>query len=235
MKWNVRDLADMFDVSENTIARWVRAEGFPANNVCGEPRFNVLDVLEWTSARQSPVGERFIRSLEAALGETHSLAEALERGGIVQRVTGADNSAVLHEAIAELVLPDALDRTALAQAMLARKHLGLCLLADGVAGPCPSAPLVVPGAKPALTLYFLQKPLRLDQPRAPPVEAMFLLVSPTVGCHLSLVARLAAAVQDPDFRDLVKRRHAHDHIFRAAHRLQPAASSTLFEHAARSD
>ena len=54
---------------------------------------------------------------------------------------------------------------------------------------------------------------------------MFVFVCPTVGCHLSLFARLELALQDLEFRDLVKRRHAHEHIFRAAHRLQSVASS----------
>jgi hypothetical protein len=64
-----------------------------------------------------------------------------------------------------------------------------------------------------------------------------LLVAPTVGCHLSLLARLGAALHDLEFRDLVKRRHSHDHIFRAAHRLQnfqvnPADVAVSYPHRA---
>jgi nitrogen PTS system EIIA component len=251
MRWTVRDVADMFQVSENIIARWVRNEGLPANNVCGELRFNVMSVLEWVSVHDKPISDRFVQALEGVTGQTSNLADALERGGIVQRVVGPDKPALAREIVAELTLPERADRQAFESILLSRKDLGLSPIGDGVALPRPDSPLIVPHAQPAVTLYFLQatlpldngktlptdgdKRLPLDKPNGRGIDTLFLFVCPTVGCHLSLLARLEAALQDLEFRDLVKRRHAHDHIFRAAHRLQPVASSSIYEPVLRSD
>ncbi len=230
MHLSVHDVAVMFQVSENTVTRWLRNEGLPGNNVGGEFRFNIAQVLQWVAARGVPNNAGLVRALEENQHEPPNLAEALYAGGILQRVAGPDKRSAIHEILQALVLPADADRGQLQSILMARENLGLCLLGDGVGIPSPSFPLIMPRSKPAMTLCFLQKPLTCDGSQARTLDTIFLLVSPTMHSHLSLVARLAAALQDLEFRDLIKRRHSHDHIFRAAHRLQnlyPTTSRAL--------
>lgn len=233
MRLSVRDVSEMFRVPESRVTDWVRSEGLPANNVGGEFRFNVMQVLEWASTREVIGSEGFVQVLDEDGLDSPSLAEALEAGGILPRVAGADKTAAVRDIVDALVLPAGFERETLVALLLSRHNLGCSLVGDGIAIPHPRFPLILPVARPAMTLCFLQTPLALTAERGSrrTIDTLFVLVSPTVFGHLSLLARLGAALHDLEFRDLIKRRHAHDHIFRAAHRLQnfglPAENETV--------
>ncbi len=219
MRLSVRDVAEMFQVSENTVARWVRNDALPASNAGGEFRFNVMQVLEWATLHDVTISEGFVQVLDGDAQSVPSLADALEAGGILHRVSGPDKAAAAQEIVEALVLPSTFDRESLLAMLLGRENLGCSLVGDGIAIPHPRFPLILPLARPAMTLCFLQTPLVASQAPKRMIDTLFLLVAPTVSCHLSLLARLEAALHDLEFRDLIKRRHSHDHIFRAAHRL----------------
>jgi nitrogen PTS system EIIA component len=220
MRLSVREVAEMFRVSENTVARWVRSDSLPANSVGGEFRFSVMQVLEWATLHDVTISEGFVHVLDGDAPAVPNLAEALEAGGILHRVSGPDKAAIAKEIVEALVLPPGFDRESLRTMLLARDNLGCSPIGDGIAIPHPRFPLILPLERPAMTLCFLQNPLSSSESPTRTIDTLFLLVSPTVSCHLSLLARLGAALHDLEFRDLIKRRHSHDHIFRAAHRLQ---------------
>lgn len=222
MRLSVRDVAEVFGVPESTVTGWVRNDGLPANRVAGEFRFHEMQLLEWASAREAIISDGLVRSLDDHGAASPSLAEALETGGILPRVAAPDKLSAVREIVKALVLPARFERQALETLLLSRPTLGCSLVGDGIAIPHPRFPLVLPQARPAMTLCCLQAPWTVPSERGPrqTIDTLFLLVSPTVYCHLSLVARLGAALHDLEFRDLVKRRRAHAHILRAAHRLQ---------------
>ena len=219
MQLNVRDVASILRVPENAIYRWVRSENLPASNVCGEYRFNPAELVEWASVRDLDISPEFLQNADVRSQDTPNLAAALRSGGILPRVSGQDKAAAVEEIVQALLLPDGFDRTLLVEALLAREAVGCTEVGDGIAIPHPRYPLILPVAQPALTLCFLQPPLVLTGREGTGVEMLFLLVSPTMRAHVCLVARLASALHDVEFRELIKRRGSHDHIFRAAERL----------------
>jgi PTS system nitrogen regulatory IIA component len=56
-----------------------------------------------------------------------------------------------------------------------------------------------------------------------PVHTLFLLATPTVNAHLMILARLAAALHDADFKSAVLRRAPAEEILAHARRLDAAA------------
>lgn len=47
MQLTMRDVGEMFKVSEGTVTRWIRQQGLPAQRVAGQFRFNRVEVLDW--------------------------------------------------------------------------------------------------------------------------------------------------------------------------------------------
>lgn len=224
MRLSVRDVAEILGVPENTVTGWVRNDALPADSVGGEFRFNAMQLLEWASTRDVVVSDALIQLLDEDGAASPSLAQALQVGGILPRVAGQDKISALSEIVDALVLPATFDREALTTLLLSRPNLGCSLTSDGIAIPHPRYPIILPLSRPTMTLSLLQTPLPVAAERGPrrTIDALFLLVSPTVCCHLSLVARLAAALGDQEFRDLIKRRSAPDHVFRSVQRLEGA-------------
>lgn len=223
MNLSVRDIAEISGVSEDQVTRWIRRDRLPAMVVGGEIQCHLVELLEWSTKRRVELAETpFRESLNHGWKQV-SLGAALQAGGILERTTDADAESIVAEVVAALNLPTEADRRLLRDVLLSREDLGLCPAGDGIGVPHPRFPVIVPRTQPALTLAYLRSPLRIADGDAE-IDKLFVLVSPTVHIHLYLVAQLAGAIRNVEFREQVLRRGAPDHVFRAAHRLNQVAS-----------
>lgn len=125
MKLTMRDMGEMFKVSEGTLVRWIRQRRLPAQRVAGQFRFNRVEVLEWAvdnriKMETSPVDQYCPPWM--------GLADALEAGGIHYKVHGEDRETALGAVVARLSLPEDFDRQTLLRLFLAREALGTTAL-----------------------------------------------------------------------------------------------------------
>jgi PTS system nitrogen regulatory IIA component len=216
MQLMVRDVARLFKVSEKTIYRWVTQGGLPAYRVNKQYRFNRAELLEWATAKKINVAPELIQEPESSQIPLPSLADALSSGGIFYRVEGHDKDSVMRNVVRLLRLPEAVDRDFLLHILLAREALGSTGVGDGIAIPHVRNPIVLNVEKPAVTLTFLEKPVEYGSLDRQPVGVLFMLVSPTVRAHLHLLSRLAFALKNPSFKDVVMRQGSRDEILHAA-------------------
>jgi PTS system nitrogen regulatory IIA component len=113
-------------------------------------------------------------------------------------------------------LPGRADKALLLQVLLARESLASTGIGDGVAIPHARSPIVLRVARPAITLCFLEHPVDFDAIDGKPVFCLFTLVTPTVKSHLHLLSRIAFALRDPSFKDVISRRAPAAEILQAA-------------------
>ncbi len=106
--------------------------------------------------------------------------------------------------------------------MLAREAAGSTAVGDGIAIPHVRAPIVQNGVQPVIALCTLSQPIDFGARDGKPVHVVFLLATPTVNAHLQLLARLAAALHDRDFKSAVLRRAPADEILAHARRVETA-------------
>ena len=118
MKLKVKDAAELLQVSEKTIYRWISQEKLPMHQVSGQYRFNRAELLEWATVKRIPVSPKMMEEPEDAF--IPSLEEALRSGGVYYRIEGNDKESVLRSVVDILSLPEGVDREFLFQ-VLARK------------------------------------------------------------------------------------------------------------------
>jgi PTS system nitrogen regulatory IIA component len=221
VRLSVSEAAVLLNAGEEHVYDWIEDGGLPAQRIRGEYRINRTELLEWATERAIPFASRAFADSVKESGIV-SVAEALTAGGVVYDVPSADAVAVVRQIVACLPLADEGDREALLQFLLARESFGLAVTGDAIAIPQVRTPVVLPVRKavagaPLLSLFFLGRPLMLsasDKNRV--VESIFFLVSPTVTSHLSVLARLAASLNDEAFRTAIKRRRSAVDIVQAA-------------------
>jgi PTS system nitrogen regulatory IIA component len=124
--------------------------------------------------------------------------------------------------VSALHLPDGVDRDFLFRVLLAREALGSTAVGDGVAIPHVRSPVVLHIARPAVHLSYLARPIDFGAPDGRPVHILFLALSPTVRVHLHVLARLAFALRDTGFKDVLLRKGTDEEILREARRLDDA-------------
>lgn len=191
MKLSVKDVAQLFKISEKTVYRWVQSDDLPHYRIGGQYRFSYSELLEWSAVRGREIQtDLFQGHEESGLGYSLSVAEALEAGGINYRIEGSDREQVLRQMVSLIRLPEDVNREIFLQFLLAREKLGSTAIGNGIAIPHVRNPMVFHSDKPLISLFFLEKPVDFGALDGKPVSKLFLIVSPNISFHLKLLSRL---------------------------------------------
>jgi nitrogen PTS system EIIA component len=205
MLLTLKNAAQLLQVSEDQVSRWVQAQGLPARTVQDRVQFDRIELLEWAWRNKQPI----CPSVGATDGDawTPILATALELGGIHYHLAGDDKASVYHALIEALPLPPTVDRDHLLQVLLARESLCPTGMGDGLAIPHPRNPVVLHVDQPVFAIGFPEKPIAdfgaIDNK---PVKTLLLIISPTVRVHLRILASLTATLHSPDVMHCLEQR-----------------------------
>lgn len=213
------DVAELMQLDEKTVVRWIRKEGLDAVELNGGYQINRVDLLEWATEHGIKVPLSLFVADDKAL-DFPTLTEALEAGGVFCGVPGDDKLSVLENLVANLSLPPQVDPEFLLQVLLAREALGTTAVGDGIAIPHVRNPILVNLPSPAITLSFLKQPVDFGALDGKPVEIVFMLISPTVRIHLHLLSKLAYALRDDTFRAALRLACDPARILAAARRVE---------------
>ena len=214
MQLTVKDVAQLLEVSENTVYRWLTDGDLPASKVNENYRVNSVELLEWAAAQGIELSPRFLRHFEPR--QAPEISAALETGGVHTGEAGDDKRAVL-EALARLPIPTGLDRRMVTDIILAREEAGTTAIGGGIAIPHVRMPIVVRAPHPAIALCFLEKPVDWHAPDGKPVDTLFVILSTSVRVHLYLLSKLAYILHDRNFRDALAKKGPAAELIAAAH------------------
>ncbi len=219
MQLTVKDAAELLAISEKTVYRWIEEGKLPGFRLSGQYRFNRAELLEWATANRLSVSPRIFEESAADTGPLPVLSDTLQAGGVFYRLSGTDKPSVLRSVVENLRLPEEVNREFLLQVLQAREDLEPTALGDGIAIPHVRNPVVHHLPRPVLTLSFLEAPVDFGALDRQPVHALFTLISPTVKAHLHLLARLAFALRDVEFKALIARQASRDDILASLRRI----------------
>jgi len=223
MELDLKSAAALMAVPEEMIYRWIHDLGMPGHRVNEQYRFNRAELLEWATAQGIRISPMLFSAPDASGLQPFTFSAALAAGGIHYDVPGADKREALEAAIGLMPLPEETDRDLLLDVILARESLGSTGIGDGIAIPHVRNPIVVSMSQPVVTLCFLATPVDFDAVDGKPVHTLFTIVSPQVKSHLNLLARLAFALRQPAFAEVIARRGSCEQVVAAA-RLADAGS-----------
>jgi nitrogen PTS system EIIA component len=216
MQLGVKEVAELLNVSEKTVYRWLKQGKLPAYKVNEQYRFNRAELLEWATAEKLQVSPQIFADPEGNSQPLPGLAEAIRSGGISYRVGGVDKTVVLRTVVELMRLPEEVDREFLVQVLLARESLGSTGIGDGIAIPHVRNPIVLHIPRPMITVCFLERPIDFGSLDGKPVHTLFTLVSPTIRAHLHLLSRLSFGMRESRFREAIVSRASRDEILEAA-------------------
>ena len=218
MQLMIRDLAKALQVNENQVYRWISEQQLPAEIINGQYFLNKTQVLEWATMRKIKIPSSFFQTGNGNGSAT--LEQALRAGGIYYNLAGTDKESALRSVVKVMPIPQEQDRDFILAVLLSRESLGSTGVGEGLAIPHPRYPMVLPVPHPFITLCFLAQPIPYSAADTQPVHTLFALVCPTVRMHLGLVAQVATALGDPEFRQTILNRTPAEQILQAASRFR---------------
>jgi PTS system nitrogen regulatory IIA component len=205
MDLTVKAAAQLLEVSEDVVFKWIKDRGLPAYRIKNQFRINRENAFEWATVNGIAISPRFLgATFKPPAAALPSLIESIGRGGIHYGIIGASIQAAMTSAVQALPLPATIKRPFLLQMLLAREAVGSTGIGEGIALPHPRNPIVLSVDKPLVSILFLDQPLDFNAIDHQPVTVFFLLISPTVRIHLHLLSRIAFAVQNSAVHTLLR-------------------------------
>jgi len=219
VRLTVRQAAQLLQVPEEVVHKWIRDKGLPAVLYNEQYWLNRVALAAWAQSNQV--------TLLPEPPPKHrqpfpTLAEALAQGGVHRGVAGKNKREVLRAVVSRLRLPEGADRDFIFQMLMAREDQGSTGLGDGIAIPHVRNPIVMHLERPAVTLCYLQEPIEFGALDGKPVSALFTMVNPTIRIHLHLFSRLAFALKSASFLARVKAKAPEEQILAEARSVEAA-------------
>jgi PTS system nitrogen regulatory IIA component len=203
MHLTIRQAASYLNVPEGTVRRWISTRGLPAHRVNERLHCNALELWEWAVEQGIAVSARLLEQARGAPEDVPPVSALLAAGGIHRDIDGATKAEVLRALVVALPLPAEVDREFLISVLEAREALGSTGIGDGIAIPHVRNPILLHVTHPFVALALLRRPVEFDAVDGQPVNALFLVVSPTVPTHLRILAHLGALLRDAKLRRLL--------------------------------
>lgn len=219
MDLKIKDVAELLNVSETTVRRWLKCGKIPAYQLNHQYRFSRNEIEDWMMKCKLKLnqgsffsfGEKQIyppveETSIAQKGGMHqfSLYRAMHRGGVLSDVLGRTKSQIIKNSMEIVAARLGLDPDMMTELLLDREALMSTALNNGIALPHPrDTVLKTPGSDVVITV-FPQKPIEYGALDGLAVHTLFILFSSSDKTHLQLLSKLAHLSSQQNILDFLQ-------------------------------
>jgi nitrogen PTS system EIIA component len=215
MDLKIKDVADLLNVSETTIRRWLQEGKIPAYRLNHQYRFDRTEIEAWVMKKKlGHTPEEFqiegvsqpvdISEEREQTGiRQYSLYRALHKGAVLRNVPGKTKDQVIRNAMQKIAGDLNLDADVMAELLLDRENLQPTGIGHGLAIPHTRDYLLHSGHD-VVAIAFPEKPLDFDALDGEPVHTLFFLFACEDKRHLHLLSKIAHISRLPETIALLK-------------------------------
>lgn len=208
MDLKIKDVAELLNVSEKTIRRWLADGKIPAYRLNSQYRFSRIEIENWVMScklskdEASPLGftealttqdissEESEECSEPKIGlQQFSLYRAIHKGGVL-RAAATSKQEIIGNTVKQSAKILGVDADILTELLLDREKLMPTALNHGVAVP-HTREFVFKGPHDVVIVVFPEKPIEYGALDGQPVHTLFFLFASGDKHHLHLLAKIA--------------------------------------------
>ncbi|MHB1686730.1 MAG: PTS sugar transporter subunit IIA [Ignavibacteriaceae bacterium] len=211
MELKIKDIVNLFQVSEKTVYRWIKDKKIPCYRINHQYRFNRTEINEWILSNKIELSSSLINLVASQNPET--LSKLIERGGIVP-IAGESVKDILRNAIEKIHSPGNLSKEDVLGALLSREELMPTAIGNGIAIPHPRNPIVTDVNNAGVSICYLSKPAEFGALDKQPVHTLFILLTASPRMHLDVLSKISYLCQDKTFLEMLKRQAQKEEILK---------------------
>lgn len=212
MDLKLKDVAELLNVSETTIRRWISDSKIPYYRLSHQFRFSRNEIENWVlSCKQGGDFSPFNKEegeeepAKERLGtQQFGLYRAIHKGGVYANVPGDTKEEVIRAAMKLIARDIGLDAEVITELLLDRERLMPTSLSNGVGVP-HTRDFLLQESYDVVALVFPQKPIQYGALDNLPVHTLFFLFACDDKRHLHLLAKLAHLSSKPENLDFMRR------------------------------
>lgn len=231
MELSFKDIVELFAVGEETVNGWIEKKHMPCIKANEQYRFNYIELLDWAIERKIRLTPEILALRDRGHRNPDGLYQALNAGNIYYDIQGTNPEEVLRSIVDILPLPPKLNKKSLWQMLIAREKMVSTAIGNGIAIPHVRNPVVLHVEHPSVTLCFLKKTADFKALDGKPVFILFILLSPSVKKHLTILSRLAFCLQNEKLQKYLHERAPREQILAEIKLLELKIISALDEDA----
>lgn len=198
MELEITSLARHLHLSLPTLERWIRQGRIPVHQSGDRCVFKKEALKRWAEKYDINFSLQDEETEHTGIPDDDTLYSAFKRGGLVSGLEGATVSEVLKNAAASVPGFSDSEKDLLFTKLMERETLTSTGIGKGVAIPHPRNPLH--GDKKAMIVTcFLKNGVDFKSLDGKPVTVMFVIISPSIKSHLSLLSQISYCLRDDDF------------------------------------
>lgn len=207
MDLKIKDVAELLNVSETTIRRWLAEGKIPAYRLNHQFRFSRTEIENWVLSCKmqkdddfNPFKEENLINLKSEKAknllskkigtQAFSLYRAVYKGSVINNVSGNTKEEVIRESVNQIAKNLSLDSDVLADLLLDRENLMPTALNHGIAVP-HTRDFLLPKSYDIVTVVYLNKPIDYGALDGEKVKTLFFLFACDDKRHLHLLAKIA--------------------------------------------
>jgi PTS system nitrogen regulatory IIA component len=196
MDLKLKDVAELLNVSETTIRRWITDSEIPYYRLNNQFRFSRSEIENWVLSRKqgggfSPFNKQDPEPIKERLG-THQfgLYRAIHKGGVYKDIPGATKEEVIRAAVKLIARDIRLDAEVITELLLDREKLMPTALSNGIAVP-HTRDFLLQESFDVVAVAFPKEPIEYGALDGQPVHTLFFLFACDDKRHLHLLAKIA--------------------------------------------
>ena len=196
MDLKIKDVADLLNISESTVRRWVSDGKIPSYYINHQFRFSRMEIEKWMMEHASspfsdqPKSEAAKKATTKSGPKQYSLYRAIHNGDVFHDIAGDTKEEIIRNTMKVLAKKLNLDAEVITDLLLDRERLMPTALNNGVGVPHTRESLTHIH-KDIVAIVFPKKSIAYGALDNLPVHAMFFLFACEDKRHLHLLAKIA--------------------------------------------
>lgn len=226
MDLKIKDVADLLNVSETTIRRWLVDDKIPAYRINHQYRFNRLEIEDWVMSQKLSKGshtsthsshpdnsEASQETPSQASGgsKQFSLYRAIHKGGVLYDIPGTTKEEVIRTTMKQLAIELNLDAEVISDLLMDREKLQPTALNNGIAIP-HTRDFLLNAHYDVLAVVFPEHPIEYGALDNKPVQILFFLFASDDKRHLHLLAKTAHLSSQPETLQFLQSKPSKDKL-----------------------
>lgn len=216
MDLKIKDVAELLNVSEITVRKWVEDNQIPTYKISGQYRFSRPEIETWVmnhKLTQDGGVSPFSIQVKPKLSETDhkptpgsqkfSLFRALHKGQVLSHIPGSEKEEVIRTSTK--LLTQNIDHEMLADMLIDRERLHPTALNNGIAVP-HTRDFVLSPTHDVVVFAFPEEPIAYGALDGEPVHTLIFLFACNDKRHLHLLAKIAHLSNQPSIRKMLQER-----------------------------
>lgn len=193
MDLKIKDVAELLNVSETTVRRWLVDGKIPAYRLNRQYRFNRSEIEDWLMQHKLATASTEIQEDESLVKSNTNMQFSLYRAvyrGDVLTISGSSKEEIFRNAMKEMSMRYDLDSEVLTELFLDRERMMPTALGHGIGVP-HTRDFLMNTHYDVILVVFPKDPIDYGALDSEPVHTLFFLFASEDKQHLNLLAKVA--------------------------------------------